>query len=106
MQDGRISFDPESSPFSRYHVEIGARVMNVGRCAVDLFWAALASSVSFRAESRCPATGIVICVDLSPDDVERVEPSGTVVAVLHPQAPVLQEMSNVEKADADHERGG
>jgi alkylmercury lyase len=104
IEDGRISFAPESSPFSRYHVEIGTRVLDVGGCAVDLFWAALATGVSFSAMSRCPVTGTDIRVDFSPDSpngVERVEPSGTVVAVLHPQAPVLQEMSNVEKADAD-----
>jgi alkylmercury lyase len=101
VEDGRISFDPQSSPFSRYHVEVGARVMDVGGCAVDLFWAALAAGVAFRAESVCPATGTAICVDLSPDGAEHVEPSGAVVAVLHPQAPVLQEMSNVEAADAD-----
>jgi alkylmercury lyase len=101
VEDGCISFDPQSSPFSRYHVAVGARVMDVGGCAVDLFWAALAAGVAFRAESRCPATGMVVGVDLSPDGIELVEPSGAVVAVLHPQAPVLQEMSNVETADAD-----
>lgn len=101
VKDGRIHFDPASSPFSRYRVAVGTRVMDVGGCAVDLFWAALAAGVSFRAESKCPTTGTTIRVDLSPDGVERVEPSSTVVAVLHPQAPVLQEMSNVEQADAD-----
>jgi len=101
VADGRIHFDPESSPFSRYRVEVGPRVMDVGGCAVDLFWAALATGVSFRAESHCPTTGTAIRVDFSPDGIERVEPSGTVVAVLHPQELVLQEMSNVEKADAD-----
>ena len=68
---------------------------------MDLFWAALTAGVAFRAESRCPATGTVIGVDLSPDGVERVEPYRAVVAVLHPQASVLQEMSGVETADAD-----
>jgi len=36
VADGRIHFDPESSPFSRYRVEVGPRVMDVGGCAVDL----------------------------------------------------------------------
>lgn len=101
IEGGHISFDPESSPFSRYHVEIGTRVMDVGGCAVDLFWAALAASVSFRAESTCPATRTAIRVDLSPEGVERVEPPSTVVAVLHPRAPVLQEMDNRDDADAN-----
>lgn len=101
VKDGRIHFDPASSPFSRYRVEVGTRVMDVGGCAVDLFWAALAAGVSFRAESKCPTTGTTIRVDLSPDGARRVEPSSTVVAVLHPQASVLQEMSNGEQADAD-----
>lgn len=101
VEDRRIFFDPESGPFSRYRLKVGPRVMDVGGCAVDLFWAALAAGISFRAESSCPTTGTRIRVDLSPDGVERVEPSGTVVAVLHPQAPVLREMKNVEDADAD-----
>jgi alkylmercury lyase len=100
VADGCISFDPESSPFSRYRIGIGTRVMDVGGCAIDLFWAALAAGVSLHAESKCPTTGTTIRIDLSPDGVERVEPSATVVAVLHPRVPMLQEMSNVEEADA------
>ena len=101
VADGRINLDPESSPFSRYHVEVGTRVLDTGGCAIDLFWAVLAAGVSVRAESICPATGTVIRVELSPEGVERVEPPGTVVAVLHPRAPVLQEMDNVDDADAN-----
>jgi len=101
VEDGCLSFDPESSPFSRYRIEFGTRMMDVGGCAVDLFWAALAAGISIQTESKCQTTGTTIRVGLSPDGVERVEPPDTVVAVLHPRAQVLQEMSNVEDADAD-----
>jgi hypothetical protein len=82
VADGFIHFDPQGSPFSRYHVEVGTRVLDTGGCAPDLFWAVLAAGVSVRAESICPATGTAIRVDLSPVGVELVEPPGTVVTVL------------------------
>lgn len=101
VSDGWINLDPESSPFSRYHLEVGTRVLDTGGCAVDLFWAVLAAGISVRAASTCPATRTTIQVDLSPEGVERAEPPGTVIAVLHPRALVLQEMDNVDDADAN-----
>lgn len=101
VADGLIHYDPEGSPYSRYRVKVGTRVLDTGGCAVDLFWAVLATGASVRAESRCPATGTLIRVDLSPEGVELVEPPGAVVTVLNPRAPVLQEMNNVEDADAN-----
>ena len=101
VADGRISFDPEGSPYSRYRVEVGTRVLDTGGCAPDLFWAVLAARISVRVESTCPTTGITIQVDLSPEGARRVEPPGTVVTVLHPRAQVLQEMGNMEDADAN-----
>ena len=101
VADGLIYYDPEGSPYSRYLVKVGTRVLETGGCAVDLFWAVLATGASVRAESRCPATGTPIRIDLSPEGVELVEPPGAVVTVLNPRAPVLQEMHNVEDADAN-----
>lgn len=101
VADGRISFDPEGSPSSRYRVEVGTRVLDTGGCAPDLFWAVLAAGLSVRVESTCPTTGTPIQVDLSPEGARRVEPLGTVVTVLHPRALVLQEMENAEDADAN-----
>lgn len=101
VADGLISFDPEGSPYSRYRVEMGTRVLNTGGCAPDIFWAVLAAGISVSVESKCPTTGTLIQVNLSPAGVERVEPPGTVVMVLHPRAQVLQEMENVEDADAN-----
>jgi alkylmercury lyase len=98
--DGLLHFDPEGSPSSRYRVAVGTRVLDTGGCAPDIFWAVLATRVSIRAESVCPATGTPIRVDLSPEGLELVEPPSTVVTVLHPRAQVLQEMDNVEEADA------
>ena len=101
VADGLIHFDPAGSPYSRYRVEVGTRVMDTGGCAPDIFWAVLAAGMSVRAEATCPTTGTAIRVDLSPDGVELVEPPGAVVTVLHPRAQVLQEMDNVDDADAD-----
>lgn len=61
----------------------------------------LTTGVSVRAESTYPTTGTAVRVDLSPEGVKLVEPPGTVVTVLHPRTPVLQEMGNVEDADAN-----
>ncbi len=101
VADGLIHYDPEGSPYSRYHVKVGNRVLDTGGCAVDIFWAVLATGASVRAESRCPTTGTPIRVELSPEGVELVEPPGAVVTVLNPRAPVLQEMNNVEDADTN-----
>jgi alkylmercury lyase len=101
VADGLIHFDPEGSPYSRYRVKVGARVLDTGGCAVDIFWAVLATSASVRAESRCPTTGTPIRVDLSPEGVELISPPGAIVTVLNPRAPVLQEMNNGENADAN-----
>jgi alkylmercury lyase len=100
IADGFITYDPEGSPFSRYRVEVGTCVLNVGGCAPDLFWAVLAAGLSIRAESTCPATGTAIQVDLSSEGVQRVEPLGAVVTMLNPRASVLEEMDNGEDADA------
>jgi alkylmercury lyase len=101
VADGLIHFDLESGPFSRYRVEIGTRVMHIGGCAPDLFMAVLVTGMSIRVESICPTTGTTIRVALSPDGVELVEPSGTVIAVLNPRASSFQEADNIEDVDAD-----
>jgi len=101
VAEGYIHFDPKGSPYSRYRVKVGTRVLDTGGCAVDLFWAVLATGASVRAESRCPTTGTPIRVDLSPEGVESVSPPGAMVTVLHPRAQVLQEMNTVEDADAN-----
>lgn len=100
IADRFITFDPQASPFSRYRVEVATRVLDVGGCAPDLFWAVLAAGLPIRAQSICPATGAAIQVDLSPEGVQRVEPPGTVVTMLNPRASVLGEMDNGENADA------
>jgi alkylmercury lyase len=100
VADGRIYDDLAGGPYSRYRVEMGTRLLDIGGCAPDVFWAVLAAGLSVRVKSKCPTTGTTIQVDLSPEGARRVEPPGTVVTVLHPQAQVLQEMENVEDADA------
>lgn len=101
VADGLIYLDMESSPFSRYGVEVGTRVMHTGGCAPDLFFAVLLAGMSVHVESICPTTGTTIRVALSPDGVEMVEPLGTVIAVINPRAPEFQEIENIEEVDAD-----
>ncbi len=101
VADGLIHLDMESSPFSRYRVEIGTRVMHIGGCAPDLFFAVLATGMSIRVESICPTTGTTIRVALSPDGVELVEPPSTVIAIINPRAQEFQGVENIEEVDAD-----
>ena len=51
-------------------------------CSTDLFLLAIATGERVHAESRCPATGARIRVELSPDAVLLVDPPSAVVAVI------------------------
>ena len=101
LADEHIFFAPEDSPFARYHLQVGARALDTGGCAPDIFWSVLAAEIPIQVDSTCPATGLPIRVELSPQGVERVEPPGAVVTMLHPRAQVIQEMQNAEDADAN-----
>ena len=63
-------------------------------------WTALLADTPINAEATCPATGTPIRVDFTPDGVDRVEPASTVVALISPLAPQLQQLSR-EQAEAD-----
>jgi alkylmercury lyase len=66
----------------RFWYEIGDRRIGVGGCGPDIFEVAQALEEPMRVETSCPVTGAAISVELTPDGVQAVYPSDTVVAVL------------------------
>ncbi len=102
IQDGLIHLDLSAAgPSARYRLQIGARTIDADGCAPDIIWTALLADKPIHAEATCPATGTPIRVDLTPEGVERVEPPSTVIAVISPLAPQLQQLSSGEQADVD-----
>jgi alkylmercury lyase len=102
VQDGLVHLDLSAAgPSARYRLQIGARTIDAGGCAPDIIWTALLAGQPIHAEAICPATGTPIRVDFTPDGVERVEPPSTVIAVISPLAPQLQQLSSPEQVDAD-----
>jgi hypothetical protein len=102
MQDGLVHLDLSAAGTSgRYRLQIGARTIDAGGCAPDIVWMALLAGTPIHAQATCPATGRPIHVDFTPDGVERVEPPSTVIAVISPLAPQLQQFSSREQAEAD-----
>ena len=102
VQDALIHLDLSAVGTSvRYRLQIGARTIDAGGCAPDIVWTALLAGTPIHAEATCPATGIPIRVDLTPDGVERVEPPSTVITMISPLAPQLQQLSGKEQAEAD-----
>jgi alkylmercury lyase len=102
VKDGLIQLDlTGAGPSARYRLQIGERPIATGGCAPDIVWTALLAGKPIQAQATCPATGSPIRVDLTPDGVERVEPPSTVIALLNPLAPQLQQLSSPEQVDAD-----
>ncbi len=102
VQERLVHLDLSAAGTSaRYHLQIGARTINANGCAPDIVWMALLAGQPVHAEATCRATGTHIRVDLTPEDVERVEPPSMVVAVISPLAPQLQQLSSGEQADVD-----
>jgi len=102
VQDGLVHLDLSAAGTpARYRLQIGARTIDVGGCAPDIVWIALLAGTPIHAEATCPATRSPIRVDFTPDGVGRVEPPSTVIAVISPLAPQLQQLSSREQADAD-----
>jgi alkylmercury lyase len=102
LQDGLVHLDLSAVGTSaRYRLQIGARTIDASGCAPDIVWAALLVDTPIHAQAICPATGTLIRVDFTPDGVERVEPPSTVIAVISPLAPQLQQLTSREQADAD-----
>ena len=102
VQDGLVHLDLSAAGTSaRYRLQIGARTIDADGCAPDIVWTALLAGTPIHAEATCPATGTPIRADLTPDGVERVEPPSTVIAVISPLVPQLQQLSSREQAEAD-----
>lgn len=66
----------------RFWYEIGDRRIGVGGCGPDIFEVAHALDGPMRVETSCPATGVSISVELTPEGVRAVHPPDAVVAVL------------------------
>jgi alkylmercury lyase len=102
VQDGLVHLDLSAAGTSaRYRLQIGARTIDAGGCAPDIVWMALLAGTPIHAKATCPATGTPIRVDFTPEGVERVDPPSTVIAVISPLAPQLQQLSSGERADVD-----
>lgn len=98
----QVSLDFAATRGARYRYRIGDRTIDVEGCAPDPFLVAPALSVPLRVESTCPATDAAITVELTPDGVARVEPTTTVVAVIHPAtAPDAFWLTDPDQTDAD-----
>ena len=93
VRDGLVHLDLSAAGTSaRYRLQIGARTIDADGCAPDIVWTALLAGTPIHAEATCPATGTPIRADLTPDGVERVEPPSTVIAVISPLVPQLQQL--------------
>ena len=102
VQEGLVHLGLSTAGTSaRYRLQIGARTIDAGGCAPDIVWMALLAGTPIHAQATCPATGSPIRVDFTPDGVERVEPPSSVIAVISPFAPQLQQLSSREQAEAD-----
>lgn len=71
---------------ARFWLTIGDRRIGVQGCAPDLFWTAYFVDQPLHIEATCPTTDTAICVDLTAQQVTRVEPATTVVAMVNPSA--------------------
>jgi hypothetical protein len=86
VEDGLITVSPERArSAARRHLQIGDRRFGVTGCGPDIFLYAPLVRPWLRLEETCSATGTPIRIMFTPDDVERVEPGGAVVAMPHPR---------------------
>lgn len=87
VEDEKIVVDPERAAIqSRRRVQIGAREFGVSGCAPDIYLYAPLVTPSLQIAEKCGATGEPIRVAFTPDGVESVDPSDTVLAMVdaHP----------------------
>jgi alkylmercury lyase len=83
LRDGIIRLDARPAGSRRYRVHAGGRPVGTGKgCSVDMYLLALALGRPIHVEATCPATGTPIRVDITPEGVERIDPSTAVVAVV------------------------
>jgi hypothetical protein len=102
VRDGLLHLDlGTDSPSARFRLRIDDRVIGAEGCAVDMIWMALVIDGPLRVEATCAATDVPIQVDLTPQGVRRANPPGTVVSVLDPAAPELEEMGTSYDAAND-----
>ena len=86
VEDGLISVSPERArSAARRQVQVGDRLFGVSGCGPDIFGYAPLVRPSLQLEETCTTTGTPIRILFTPSRVERVEPSGAVVAIPRPQ---------------------
>jgi len=102
VEDGLISLDPEQAKAApRRQVRIGHRQFGVTGCALDLLGYAPLVRPSLQLEETCQITGTPIRLEFTSERVVRVEPAGTVLPVLNPQALDQLEGMSMEEIDAN-----
>lgn len=102
VEDGLISLDPERAKAApRRQLRIGHRQFGVTGCAGDVFYYAPLVRPSLQLEETCPTTGTLIRLEFTSERVVRVEPAGTVLPMLNPQALEQIEGMSMEEIDAN-----
>jgi hypothetical protein len=104
VEDGLISVYPERArSAARRQVQVGERRFGVTGCGPDIFGYAPLVRPSLQLEETCTTTGTPIRLLFTPSRVERVEPSGAVVAIPRPQevGEQLQGATDIEEVDAN-----
>jgi len=87
----------------RRQVQIGERRFGVTGCGPDIFLYAPLVRQSLHLEETCTATGTPIRILFTPSQVERVDPSGAVMAINHPQeiSDMVEGAVDIEDLDAN-----
>lgn len=104
VEDGLITVNPERArSATRRYVQVGDRRLGVTGCGPDIFMYAPLVRPSLHVEEICTATGAPIRIVFTPSRVERVEPSGAVMAIWHPQEAreKFEKAGDVEDVDAN-----
>lgn len=100
VQDGLISVNPERAKVgARRQAQIGDRRFGVSGCAPDVLLFAPLVRPTLHLEDTCPTIGTPIRLEFTPHGVERVDPGGTVLAMVNPQ--VLAEFEGERIGDYD-----
>jgi hypothetical protein len=102
VEDGLISVNPERArSATRREAQVGDRRFGVTGCGGDIFLYAPLVRPSLHLEETCTTTGTPIRIVFTPGRVERVDPSGAVLAMSHPQELDRTEGMHIEDIDAN-----
>jgi hypothetical protein len=102
VEDGHITVDPgRAKAAARRQIWIGDRQLGVTGCAPDVLLYAPLVRPSLRLEETCTITGTPIRIEFTPNTVEHVEPTGTVVPIFPPQEAAGLLQMDIEDIDAN-----